>query len=95
MRERRLHVLREPWCKHILLRSELMPGLTHYRVNDVDPGHFILWLALLDKLLDALHHVLVELDGLHRGPGDRGHLRLGDWRLVFVQARELEVGNEG
>lgn len=92
MRKRRLHVLGEAWCEYVLFRAELVPRLTHDRVYDIDPGNFVLGLALLDELFHALHHMLVELDGLHGGAGNRGHFRLGYGWLVLVQARELEEG---
>lgn len=43
MRKRRLHVLGEARRKDVLLRPELVPGLAHYRVNDIDSGHFVRW----------------------------------------------------
>lgn len=89
MRERGLHVLGEARRKDVLLGAELVPRLPHNRVDDIDSGNFVFGFALLDEFLDALHDVLVELDGLHCGPCDGGHLRLGDGRLVLVQAREL------
>lgn len=89
-----LHVLGKARRKDILLRAELMPGLTHNRVDDIDSGNFVLGLAFLDKLLHALHDMLVELDGLHGCPCDGGHFRLRNGWLVLVQARELEMGTE-
>lgn len=44
----------------------------------------------LDELLDALHNVLVELDGLDGTPRERVHLGLGDGWLDIVEARELK-----
>lgn len=90
MGERHLHVLGKARCENVLLRTELVSRLADYRVDNVNSGHFVLRLALLNELLNALHHVLVKLDRLHGRPGDGGHLRLRNRRLVLVQARELE-----
>lgn len=89
MGERHLHVLCETRRKHVLLRTELVTRLTNNRVDDINSGNLVLRLALLYEFLDALHHVLVELDRLHGRPGDRGHLRLRYRRFVLVEAREL------
>lgn len=84
-----LHVLGESGREHILVGTELMPGLAHDGVDDVEAGDLVLGLALEDELLDAVHHVFVELDGLDGAPRDGPHLGFGDGRSVLVQRREL------
>merc|ERR1719154_410382 len=31
-------VFSEARCEHVLVRPELVPALSHYRVNHIDPG---------------------------------------------------------
>lgn len=39
-------VLAEAWSEHVLLLAELVPRLTHDRVDDVQTGDLVLRLAL-------------------------------------------------
>jgi hypothetical protein len=87
-----LHVLGEPGREDVLLGAELVPRLAHDGVDDVEAGDLVLGPALLDELLHALHHVLVELDGLDGALRDGRHLGLGDGGLQLVQRRELRRG---
>lgn len=88
--KRRLHVARETRCKDVLFGAELMAGLAHDRIDDVQTGNLVFGFALQNELLDALHDVLVELDGLHGALRDGGHFRFGDGRPGFVEPRQLE-----
>jgi hypothetical protein len=44
--ERLPHVFGKSGGEHVLVCTKLMSRLTHYRINDIESGHFILWLTL-------------------------------------------------
>lgn len=94
MCKRLLHVPGEPRSKNIFLGSELMPRLPDNRVDHVKTRDFVLRRALENELLDVLHYVLVELDGLHRRLRDCSHFRLRDRDLVLDEREELKISEE-
>ena len=55
-------VFSEAGGEHVLVRPELMPALSHYRVNHIDPGDFIFLFTFLDEFLHTLHNMFVKLD---------------------------------
>ncbi len=87
--ESQLDVLGESRREDVLVGPELVSGLAHDGVDDVQPGDLVLRTALLYELLHALNYMLVELDSLDGTLGDGGHLGFGDGWLRLVQGREL------
>lgn len=82
--------------EQILVHTVLVARLAHYRVDYIQPGYFVLRLALQDELLHTLDDVLIQLDGPHRRLGDGGHLRFGNGRSAVIESGELIVeGNHG
>merc|ERR1719264_2121667 len=55
-------VFSEARCEHVLVRPELVPALSHYRVNHIDPWDFIFLFTFLDEFLHTLHNMFVKLD---------------------------------
>ena len=48
--------------EHVLVRSKLMPALSHYRVNHIDPGDFVFLLTFLYEFLHTLNNMFIKLD---------------------------------
>ena len=80
-----------PWSEDILVRSKLVSWLPHDGVYHVQSRYLVLWLTLLDKLLHALHHVFVELDGPDGALRDGRHLGLrGEGQEPRIKYRKSE-----
>lgn len=94
MSERLFHVSGESRGEDVLLSPKLVPGLPHDAVDDVQSGDLVNRLALQDELLNVLHNMLVELDGLHCGLRDCSHLSFRNRNLLIVKREELKFEME-
>ena len=92
--KRVLDIFLEPGREDIFLAAELMPTLSNDGVDNVEPRDLVFGLAFVDKLLNGVHYVLVELDSFHRALCDVRHLRFRNRRTGLVKCLKLQYSNE-